>query len=56
MVGIKIIKQGGKINLDQDKLAMQIVEDYQCPIVTRRSALPTNTPETNPYDLVGPTE
>ncbi|KAH9455843.1 hypothetical protein Pst134EB_033422 [Puccinia striiformis f. sp. tritici] len=56
LVGINIKKEGGEVVLDQEKLAMQIVNDYERPIVTRRSTLPDEPLEVNPYDPVGSTE
>ncbi|KAI7953614.1 hypothetical protein MJO28_006161 [Puccinia striiformis f. sp. tritici] len=56
LVGINIKKEGHEIHLDQEKLACQIVEDYERLIVTRRSTLPDDVLEINAYDPVGLTE
>ncbi|KAI7946803.1 hypothetical protein MJO29_011330 [Puccinia striiformis f. sp. tritici] len=56
LVGIDFKKEGNEVHLSQEKLAMQIVEDYDWPIVTRRSNLPDEQLEINTYDPVGPTE
>ncbi|KAI7962344.1 hypothetical protein MJO28_000438 [Puccinia striiformis f. sp. tritici] len=56
LVGINIKKDGDTIDLDQEKLAVQIVNDYKRPIVTRRSTLPDEPLEINPYDPVGSTD
>ncbi|POW08205.1 hypothetical protein PSTT_07720 [Puccinia striiformis] len=50
LVGINIKKEGKEVHLDQEKLALQIVHDYNRPIVTRRSTLPDDMLEINPYD------
>ncbi|KAI7953425.1 hypothetical protein MJO28_005972 [Puccinia striiformis f. sp. tritici] len=56
LVGINIKKDGTEIQLDQEKLARQIVEDYHRPIVKRRSTLPDEALEISTYNPVGPTE
>ncbi|POW09865.1 hypothetical protein PSTT_06471 [Puccinia striiformis] len=56
LVGINIKKDGRELIIDQEILATQIVEDYQRPIITRRSTLPDEPLEINAFEAVGPTE
>jgi hypothetical protein len=55
LVGLNIVTKDGEVILDQERLASQIVQDYERPIFTRRSPLPDNQLEVNTFEPVDQT-
>jgi hypothetical protein len=56
LVGIDFKNNGQTVELSQEKLATQIVQDYQRPFVKHRSMLPDEPLEIHSGEAIGPTE